>query len=87
MRKPRRKISQREARELRKRVAYLERITDINIYTPTPRWCVCNFTMSDAMLREIGAAKRFGATVRAELNGNRIDIYCYRNAQGGANNA
>jgi hypothetical protein len=78
MRKPRRKISQREARSLRRRCAQLENLANIHTATPGPRWEICHFTMSDAMLREISVAFRFGASLRAERTGNLIEIFAYR---------
>lgn len=74
----RKKISQREARLLRKRVAYLERMAKMFVPTPYPRWEVCRFTMTDAMDREVRAAHQFGAVLRAERSGSLIQVFAYK---------
>lgn len=79
MRKPRKKISQREARRLQKAVCLLP----LPAVTPSPRWEIAAFTLTNEQERETRMATRFGLSLRVESFGGILRLFAYKGATDG----
>lgn len=74
----RKKISQREARDWKRRALAAELLLAPEAVTPGTRWEVCAVTLTAAQMREVSIGARFGYPHRWERFGNVYRLYVYQ---------
>ena len=77
----RKRISQREAREWKKRALAAEWLVDAHSSTPHPRLAVATFTIDEVMAAKLDGATAFGASVRVEqahFGARTFTVFAYR---------
>jgi hypothetical protein len=75
------RISQREARDWKRRAIAAESLLPAAASTPSPRLAIATFTLDDTMAAKMAGAEAFGASVRVEQNfkgGRTFTVFAYR---------
>lgn len=72
------RIGQRAARQMQKRLEYLESLNRVTTHTPGRRRKVTSVTLDEAQLEAVQMAETFGAKLRWERFGSEFTLFAYR---------
>lgn len=74
----RKKISQREAVRLRKRVALLGERVDLALFTPTPRWTIAKWELTPEQAEQVKMGERFRLSLRVERFDTKYILFAFQ---------